>query len=274
METADIDFAVRLTDLEEWGYDRQDFRRFMKMDPEGTFVAWDDSRRVGVTTATSYGKVAWIGSVIVSPEDRGKGYGRSLVERALEYASGEGAETCWLNAYTRTEGFYHSLGFKSAGATIHMEGRAEGALKEDVRLAHAGELEALAAFDRTHFGASRLKVLRELYYDYGTSFLLHRVDDLISYVVGAPYSGGVEVAPWVCDPSRPEGAKTVLLHLAAQHPGVTFGVNVPEENREAMNLLGSLDFEESFRTVRMYHGRGTHGIDPQGIFSLGGLEKG
>lgn len=274
MEPQDIDFAIQLTDLEGWGYSEQDFLRFMRMDPLGTLVGWDGSRRVGVTTATSYGEVAWIGSIIVRPEDRGKGYGEALVERALEYSRDQGAETCWLNAYPDVKGFYQNLEFKATGETIHLEGQAEGELQAEARLVHAGELDAISIFDNRYFGAQRLKVLREFYHDYGSSFLIWPAEEVVAYIVGAPYSGGVDVAPWVCDPSASDIAEKLFLHLLAQHPEESFGLNVPEENGEALTFLKSLGFGESFRTVRMYHGKGGHGIDPRGTFSLGGLEKG
>ncbi len=274
MAEGDIEYAIRLTDLERWGYTIQDFRRFMRMDPRGTLVAWDGPNRVGVATATSYGKVAWIGSIIVEPDHRGKGCGKTLVEKALQYCHDEGAETCWLNSYEEVEPFYRRLGFKPAGATLHMTGQAEGALHPGVRLVHSGEVEVVAAFDTPYFGTSRLKVLKELYHDHGNSFLRSSTEDVVAYVVGAPYSGGVEVAPWVCHPSKPHRARELLMHLLAQHPGITFELNVPEENEEALRILKPFGFEVAFRTTRMYYGPGTHGINPQGVFSLGGLEKG
>jgi ribosomal protein S18 acetylase RimI-like enzyme len=274
MTPEDVDFAVWLTDQEGWGYSPEDFFRFMRMDPEGTLVAWEDSRRVGITTATSYGQVAWIGNVIVIPEGRGRGYGRALVETALEYCTDSGAETCWLNAYTHVVPFYKTLGFQETGSTVRMEGSGKGSLREDVRLVHSRELGALAAFDRRFFGADRLKVLREFYHDYGDSFFIWSNGDVRGYVVGARYKGGVDVAPWVCDPSRPQVAEALLLHLLSLRAGERVGLNVPEENEAALGILRNLGFKEAFKTVRMYHGKGTHGINTRGVFGLGGLEKG
>lgn len=274
MTSADMDFAVQLTDLENWGYTPEDFHRFMRMDPEGALVAWTGSRRVGVAVATLYGKAGWVGSVIVDPDARGKGHGRALVEEALAYIERRGGDTCWLNAYVHTEKFYGDLGFRVAGSTVRLDGEAQGQLQSEARLAHVGDLEDITRFDSQYFGADRGKVLRELYHDYGNGFFLWPEGGPAGYIVGAPYPGGVEVAPWVCDPARPKVAQRLLGHLASQHPGSTFGVNAPQENAAAMRFLKSLGFREVFRTVRMYHGKGRQGIDPKGIFSLGGLEKG
>ncbi len=274
MEEGDIPFAVKLTDLEAWGYEQEDFRRFMRMDPRGTLMAWEGSRPVGVAAVTLYGSVAWMGAIIVDPEARGKGHGRALVEGGLAYARQGGAETTWLNAYVHTEDFYRKLGFQSAGETLHLEGKAEGRLRPDVRLVHVGELPALAAFDRPFFGSDRLKVLQAFYHDYGDSFHIWPGEGIQGYVVGARFSGGVEVAPWVANPERPQVGEDLLLHLLAQHPGVFFWLNVPKENEAARSIVERLGFEETFRTLRMHHGPKGHGINGTGVFSLGGLEKG
>lgn len=274
MTSSDVEFAVQLTNLENWGYTPGDFHRFMRMDPDGALVAWDGSRRVGVTLATLYGKVGWVGGIIVDPNARGKGCGKALITEALRYIEGRGGETCWLNAYVNTEKFYGDFGFRAAGSAVHFEGEAEGELQPGARLAHAGELEGISRFDSQYFGVDRGKVLRELYYDFGDGFFLWPEDGVIGYIVGGPHPGGVEVAPWVCDPGRPEVAERLLRHLLSQHPGRAFGLNVPTENSPAMRMLESLGFQEVFRTVRMYRGKGRGRIDPGGIFSLGGLEKG
>lgn len=274
MEEADIPVAVKLTDLERWGYGEADFRRFLRMDPDGALVAVEGSRPVGLAVATLYGPVAWVGSIVVDPEARGRGHGKALVEGALTYAQEGGAETVWLNAYPHAEAFYESLGFRSAGETLHLEGTGPGEVQPEVRLAHAGDLAALAAFDRPFFGVDRAKVLQAFYYDYGEAFHIRAEEDIRGYIVGAPTSEGVEIAPWVADPAHPQAAEDLFLHLLAQFPEAAFALNVPAENAAARSIAERRGFAETFRTVRMHHGPDRHGIDAQGTFSLGGLEKG
>lgn len=274
MEERDIPFAVKLTDLEGWGYGEEDFRRFMWMDPGGTLVAQEGSRPVGVAVVIRYGPVAWMGAIIVDPQARGKGHGRALVEGGVAYAAEGGAETTWLNAYVHTEDFYRGLGFKTAGETLHLEGRAEGKLHPDIRLVHVGELPTLTSFDRPLFGADRRKVLEALYHDHGDGFHIWQEEGVQGYAVAVRFSGGVEVAPWVAAPERPEVAEALLRHVIALQPGAPFGLNVPKENEAGRSIVAELGFEETFRTLRMHHGPKAHGIDGRGVFSLGGLEKG
>ncbi len=274
MRATDVDFAVALTNEEGWEYDSEDFRRFRRMDPEGTLVAWTEGRRVGITTATAYENATWIGNVIVQPKERGKGYGRALVEEAVHYGEMQGAETAWLNAYANAEGFYRGLGFAAHGRSWRYEGKAEGRLADEPRLVHVSELDALTTFDRPYFGNERGKVLTEFYHDYGDAFFVWSEEDLRGYAVGARYAGGMDVAPWVAPPDRPDIAEALLLHLLAAFPDRQVALAVPEENKAALGLLRDLGFERAIKTIRMAHGAGSGGIDPRGIFGLGGLEKG
>ncbi|MFQ5919170.1 MAG: GNAT family N-acetyltransferase [Thermoplasmata archaeon] len=274
MRAADVGYAVALTNEEGWDYDAEDFARFRRMDPKGTLVAWKGSRRVGVTTATAYARATWIGNVIVGPEERGKGYGRALVEEALRYGQAQGAETAWLNAYANVEGFYRDLGFEPLGRTWRYEGKAEGRLGDEPRLVHVSELDALTAFDRPYFGNDRGKVLTQFYHDYGDAFFVWQEKGILGYAVGARYADGMDVAPWVAAPDRPEIAEGLFLHLLAAFPDRQVAVAVPEENEEALSLLRKLGFEPVFETIRMASGPESGGIDPRGTFGLGGLEKG
>lgn len=274
MARSDVPFAVELTDAEGWGYGPDDFRRFMRMDPEGTLVAWEDERRVGITTATSYGVVAWIGNVIVVEEARGEGVGRALMDAALAYTEEGGAEGVWLNAYAHVEGFYEAMEFRSVGRTGRYEGLPEGRLHDEVRLVHAHELDDVVAWDASHFGVPRTKVLRAFYHDYGGSFYIWDGGDRRGFAVGAPYSGGVDVAPFVVDPDSPTAAEALFEHLAACHPETTVGLAVPHENANALNLVKKYGLEPSFETVRMVRGRKTPAFEPAAVFGLGGLEKG
>ncbi|MFQ6012254.1 MAG: GNAT family N-acetyltransferase [Thermoplasmata archaeon] len=274
MERADVDFAVALTNLEGWDYGPEDFHRFRRMDPEGTLVARVGSRPVGLATATAYEKATWIGSIIVEPKERGKGYGGALVERALEYGEAQGTDSSWLNAYAGMESFYADMGFRTRGRTWRYEGKAKGRLRGEPRLVHVSELDALGAFDRPYFGNDRAKVLTEFYHDYGDAFFVWEEEGIQGYVVGARYPGGMDVAPWVSHPERPEVAEGLLLHLFAAFPDRQVAVAVPGENEAALGMLGNLGFRPALETIRMATGKGTGGIDPQGIFGLGGLEKG
>src|SRR2546428_10913003 len=99
LEERDIDAAIALTDLEAWGYTREDFRRLLALSPNGCFAAERDGRVVGVLTTTTYDGLAFLGAVIVAPELRGKGVGEELMGATLAHLEATGGRTLRLKAY-------------------------------------------------------------------------------------------------------------------------------------------------------------------------------
>ena len=84
-EVSSIDAAIRLTDLEDWGYTPSDFRRLLELSPGGCFAAELAGEVVGVLTTTTYDELAFLGAVIVRPELRGRGVGKQMMEAALDH---------------------------------------------------------------------------------------------------------------------------------------------------------------------------------------------
>ncbi len=275
MEHRDVPFALKLTDTEGWGYTAADFERLMTLEPGGCVVAEDDGRPVGLTCLTAYPGVAWIGSVIVHPDLRGKGVGVAMMRRVLEYAEGTGAETTRLNAYLHVVPFYMELGYRGEFENIRFWGKGRGRVFPGATRATPGDLKALSDFDAPYFGASRSKVLELLLRDYPEGFLLTKDGgDVIGYIVAASTAQAVEIGPWVVDPRHPKVAEGLLLHALALSRGRSVGMTVPVANAAAVTLAHAHSLEESFRTLRMYRGSRSHGGDPKGYFALAGMEKG
>lgn len=275
MEVRDIELVIGLTDLEGWGYGAKDFRRLISLEPGGCVVAEHGGRVVGVTTITSYGGVAWIGSVIVDPHQRGKGVGRAMMERVHAYAESTGVPTTRLNAYLHAVPFYNKLGYRAEFENIRFLGTGRGKVYPGVHQVTAGDVEAITRFDEPFFGASRSKVFSALLYDYRQGFFsIVEGDEPLGYIVAGESSDGAEIGPWVVNPRHPKVAEGLLLHALAVARGRQVSFSSPIANTIAVALAHAHGLDESFRTLRMYRGRREHGGDPRGYFALGGLEKG
>ena len=77
-----------------------------------------EGRVVGMLTVGMYvsptGSKAWIEDVVVDEALRGSGYGRLLVEHAIDYCRGEGIDTVYLTSNPKriaANGLYQSVGF-------------------------------------------------------------------------------------------------------------------------------------------------------------------
>ena len=112
MHHEDFAFATNLANTMDWNMAVEDFQFMTSLEPGGCFVLFDDSKRIGIATSNSYGKVGWFGNLIVKEEYRGKGAGSQLVKHAINYLHGKGVETIGLYAYPNLIGFYSNLGFR------------------------------------------------------------------------------------------------------------------------------------------------------------------
>jgi len=272
----DVSWAIRLTDLERWGYTRADFERLLALEPEGCFVALVGGKRAGITCSITYGKLAFIGAVIVHPEMRGKHVGEALMKATLDYLDGKGIETARLNAYLNVVPFYERLGFRGEYENVRYHGnvRASGTPGAG-RPATPEDLLAIAHFDSFYFGASRERLLARLLPEFPQHFLVARDEGGIrGYIVANADAGAAEIGPWVANPTVPEVAGDLLHGLLSRLGPTRIGLTAPMPNEHHERMAGELRLETAFRTLRMYRGRDAyHGL-PKGIFALAGLEKG
>ena len=92
--------------------------------------AFEENELVGIVSIypetedgnTNQKKVWRLRGMATSPVVRGKGYGKLLVEKALELAREAGGEELWCNARTTACGFYFHFGFQKKGEEFEIEG--------------------------------------------------------------------------------------------------------------------------------------------------------
>ena len=273
----DIAFAIRLTNLERWGYTRADFERLIALEPKGCFVAELGGKRVGLTCSTVYGPLAFVGAVIVDPRVRGKGVGDALLRATLDYLDGRGVETVRLNAYLNVIPFYERLGFHGEYENGRYAGhlRSSGTAAPGVRVVREDEITALADFDAPLFGAERAALLAHLAREFPQTFLVAKARGRFrGYIVGNPSDSGCEVGPWVVDPESADAASELLHALVGIVRPEEIALSIPKANPRESKLVDELRLQEVFRTLRMYRGRRGFEGNPEAIFAMAGLEKG
>jgi len=272
MRRADIPVAIALTDLEDWGCTPEIFERLMYLDPDGCLKAVVDGEMVGLTTATSYGDVGWIGNVIVHTRHRGKGIGILLVEGAIEYLEQTGAETIRLNSYIHVSSLYGALGFKGEFENV----RYNGIIKPsgEPPRPSSTDFADVVSFDRRYFGCSRKRLLSRLRREFPRTFISMEDGGVEGYIVGQVEEGSCEIAPWVVDHRDRECARKLWRALAAKVGETRVALSAPVPCELASSIARWASLKKGFRTLRMYRGRRAHGGRPAGTLALGGLEKG
>lgn len=271
----DIDLAIALTDLENWGYSAADFRRLLALSPDGCFAAEADGRVVGVLTTTTYNGLAFLGAVIVSPDLRGKGIGKRMMEAALEHLRTTGVRTVRLNAYLTAVRFYEALGFHGEYELIRWHGAASEGRFRGVRPVRVEDLDRLAWMDSMYFGASRRSLLERLADELPTTFLVaERGGKLRGFIVGSPDADACEIGPWTVEPGLGAVVRDLFHGLIAAVGTSEIALSGPSANEPLLEFVREARFAEVFRSLRMWWGSEEFHGTPAGIWAVGGLEKG
>lgn len=164
----DIESIYALFRIEHWNFSQGMIKRLFSYEPNGCFVAQINEKHVGHVFSVSYGKVGWIGGLIVNPERRRKSLGTILMRQAMSYLRDLGVETIKLEAVPEIANLYRKLGFVEEFDSlrfmrINKEENQSSALSPEPL--GKDEIAEIVAFDSKYFGADRTRVLRRLLED-------------------------------------------------------------------------------------------------------------
>lgn len=257
----DVAFAAHLANLEGWAVTAQDYETLLELEPGGCFVAEVEGRPVGTVTSITYGKLGWIGNLVVERACRGRDCGRRLLDRAVAHLVDRGVRTVGLDATAETVSFYRRAGFRAVCDVLHLErpGLAAPAAGNGSLLPiEARHLHAVTVFDWVYFGGRRRRLLRALLQRSPVAYLAQDRRGVAGYLMARPGPQGWTIGPWVCV----RAAELLLARAMAEAGGAVLRLGVPALNEPALRLLQEQGFGVCGRQVRMYHG------DQEGIGQL------
>ena len=93
---------------------REGIEKYLKRNPETSFVAEEDGKIIGVIIAGNDGRRGYIYHTAVHPDHRHRGIGTKLVEAALEALNSVGINKVALVVFSRNEdgnAFWEKIGF-------------------------------------------------------------------------------------------------------------------------------------------------------------------
>jgi ribosomal protein S18 acetylase RimI-like enzyme len=275
MQLADLDFAAQCTAREGWTSEtRAEFEGFYAHDPAGCFLAEAEGQRIGIGVATSYGTTGFVGELIVVPERRGRGVGRRLLERAIEYLHGRGTQSIFLDGVTAAVPLYERLGFRQICRSLRFAGTIEGRAQACVRAMCDNDLETVSRIDRQAFGADRAFFLqRRLSLYPELCKVLDCNGEISGYIAGRRGLNSISAGPWIVRPEAPSAA-ALLESLAAEVQDARISLGVLETNGRALEIIRSLGLvERPDPPWRMVRGAGKLGASPQ-LYAIGSAAKG
>jgi GNAT superfamily N-acetyltransferase len=275
MTPDDQGFFLGLIDTVGWGFTEADYRRMLAFSPDGMFKAAVGGVDVGVVVAVDYGEMGWIGNLVVVPEMRERGIGGALTRRAVEHLLGRGVRSIRLDGVQKAIPLYRRLGFRDEYRSLRYTGRASRSPVAYAEPMRGSDLDAVAELDEAFFKGRRGHMLRWVYDRFpDLCFASWSGGELTGFIMAKDGSDSVKVGPWICRPGYGAAAETLLQSVMNMRVGEEVWVGCPEGNRSSVAILERNGFTSLPSSLRMCYGDCGVREDVDGVYGLGGPDKG
>jgi GNAT superfamily N-acetyltransferase len=282
--TKDVRSIIRLVEEAGWAYTRAELERLIEIQPSGMLLSRSHGllhEVIGCVYASVWGRLGFIGLMLVKEGHRGQGLGRALMMDALERFRAERVPAVGLDAVEAAVNFYQRLGFRSEWISLRFgletskfdlpEIITDVRVDDDVDLARAVEL------DRAVSGVDRGLLLERLHAD--DDCMLMAVPggkEVLAYGVLRRSKGCLRLGPLVGVPGERGmvAARAVLARAVHETYPRMMTVNVPDYNGWMVEELTAFGAVQYSPCVRMYNGDPGPARRPEGIWALGAAEKG
>ena len=168
MTHEDIPYGMKLKSLAGWNQLEADWKMLLDAGGEN-FVASLDGEDAGIAVSLPYqDHFTWIAMVLVDPNARRKGVGKTLMNKSIELARPK--DPIRLDATPEGFELYKTLGFQTEYELVrYIKSSDETPVKQNSHSIEAGiqmgddELESVTRLDTPIFGADRSSILRNMY---------------------------------------------------------------------------------------------------------------
>lgn len=216
------------------------------------FVAEADGTIVGTGVTTINGAVAWIGTIWVDPDWRGRGLGRALTLATIEAAEAEGCSALVLVATAAGRPLYERLGFavQAHYRILEAAGVEWDVADPRIRPFRPEDLPAMASLDAAATGEDRAHLLAAFAAPNTTRCLVHDDGRLGGFLLRPPWGGGATIAP------DPDDAMALLqARRATSGPGKRVRAGLIEANKTGAARLLAAGWTDSWQAPRLVRGR-------------------
>lgn len=236
MTEADLAAADELRRLAGWNQKPRDWQRLLNLEPDGCFVALRNGVVVGTVTTTTYGTaLAWIGMMLVHPEQRRMGIATQLMNRALDYLKQRRVGCVGLDATPAGQPVYEKLGFVSEWRLQRWQRSGDcpesARGKKQARELTEKDWPLVEGLDAAAFGARRPELLRRLALESRRALVWPATGQPLGFGFLRPGADSDYLGPLVCE--SPEAFAGLLSDLldAATCSDLTW--DIPDHNEAA-----------------------------------------
>ncbi|AKB81328.1 GCN5-related N-acetyltransferase [Methanosarcina barkeri 3] len=250
MRRDETEFVVQMEAAQGWIPGIHDGKLYYETDPDGFFIAEIEGEPIGCVSAVTYDdSFGFIGVYVVKPEFRNKGVGIKLTEKFLERM---GNRNIGLDAVVENEKKYQKLmKFKSFYSNLRFEGRGGGEVPDGLAKISDVPFESLLEYDREMFPAPRPAFLKNwIKQPDSYAFAAVEAGKLKGYGVIRKCHNGYRIGPLFADDAIT--AENIFLALKASVPDEAIYMDVPEPNKNAMEIANKYEMTVMFKTIRMY----------------------
>jgi GNAT superfamily N-acetyltransferase len=272
MTIDDLPLGLRLSRQAGWNQTESDWLRFMKLEPEGCFVAELNGCSIGTTTTCIFGPIAWIAMVLVDKNARGQGVGTKLLKHSLDYLHAGKVKTVRLDATAAGRPIYEKLGFVPEYELARFEGisrlsKTTQPVTEAVPIFYAD----MIAFDRQTTGTNRVKMLVRLFKEFPQNTrILSRDDKIDGFITMRPGANAIQIGPCI---ATMDTGPALLSDALNRCEGKAVFVDIPADNVHAVRIAESGGLKIQRRFTRMCRGERIKD-DVKTIWAGSGPEKG
>jgi len=257
MTRAEFDLAVEWAAQEGWNPGKHDADIFWETDPEGYVCAEHNGEIVAVGSIVAYGReFGFMGFFIVKKELRGQGLGarfwfwrRDRLRARLASRAPIGMDGVFDMQY-----WYAIGGFGFSHRSLRMAGKGKSSQPDScLTELSSAPYEAIAAYDRKHFGFDRDAFLRQwIEPTEGLALGAVKNGEITGYGVVRACREGYKIGPLFADDAPT--ADALFRALSDRACGEPIFLDTPENNAAAMALAEQHGLQEVFGCARMYYG--------------------
>jgi GNAT superfamily N-acetyltransferase len=249
---SDIPAAMQLKDVAGWNQTEEDWLRLLALEPNGCFAAVKDGRLVGTTTTTSYGNdLAWIGMVLVDPQERRRGIATHLMNVAMDYLKDKVA-TVKLDATAQGKPVYERFGFRVETVFERWSGTFNAHTATAAKPLDEDAIRDLLEFDRIAFAADRSRLIEKLIDDACVPPVLLRDGTLNGYALARRGTNADYIGPVVA--RSPQHVEALLDQVLTALAGRRVYIDFNTECGSSSSVLSDRGFVKERDLIRMVKG--------------------
>jgi GNAT superfamily N-acetyltransferase len=256
LSESDIPAAMKLKEAAGWNQTEDDWRRLISLEPAGCFAAIRNHELVGTTTTTTYkDQLAWVGMVLVDPQNRRQGIATRLMETALDYLRGRVA-TMKLDATAQGKPVYERFGFEVESLVERWVGTLKGSsIIQNYGILHPDTLYELLDLDRRAFNADRSTLIQSLINDSNFLPVVKKSADgkLSGYALARPGTRANYLGP-ICV-TRPSDVESLIDEMLRRMGANRVYIDFNRECGTGTSVLSARGFVKERDLIRMTSGQ-------------------